>query len=299
MDRTRAPGPATISTTSAVTGRDTTLAVYTGTSVGALTQVAGNDDNGTNALSTVTFTAAAGATYAVAVNGYRTIATGVGTFGLTWSGTAPVASATTTTLGSVVTGRSATLTAGVSATSGTPAGTVEFRDNGVLVGTRTLVSGSASLTLTDLVKGDHALRATFVPTDSTRFTSVAVDPSSPRPIAATTSTTTLTATGGVQKVDLAAGVTVAAGTAAGTVQFKEGGTRRSAAPPSPAARRALALTGVTAGQHTYTAVFVPGGHRPLRRVDVAGPHGPGDRPGRREAHHDHPRRPARAVARPP
>ncbi|MCF6376599.1 Ig-like domain repeat protein [Nocardioides KLBMP 9356] len=248
-------GPATLGTTSSVAGRDTILAVYTGTSVGALTQVAGNDDNGTNALSSVSFNAIAGTTYAVAVNGYRTTAAGVGAFGLTWSGTAPVAAPTTTTLGSVVTGRSATLTAGVTAASGTPAGTVEFRDNGVVVGTKPLASGSASITLTDLVKGDHPLRATFVPTDSTQFaTSQSALVTST--VAATSSTTTLTATGGVQQVDLNAGVTVAAGAVAGTVRFTEGPTTVGTVAVTGGSA-SLSLTGVTAGSHTYAAVFVP------------------------------------------
>ena len=270
-------GPATLSTGSAVAGRDTTLAVYTGTSVGALTQVVGNDDvDGSSRLSSVQFTASAGTTYAVAVNGYRTLAPGVGTFSLAWAGTAPVAAATTTTLGSVVSGRSATLTAGVTATSGTPSGQVQFRDNGVLVGTEPVVSGSASLTLTDLVKGDHPFRATFVPTDSALFaTSQSAVVTST--VAATGSATTLQATGGVQTVDLAAGVTVAAGTPSGTVQFREGATTVGSAIVSDGSA-SMSLTGVTAGEHTYSAVFVPadtqrfdGSTSPTRTVVVTDP----------------------------
>ncbi len=106
------------------------------------------------------------------VNGYRTFATGVGAFSLSWAGTAPPpAAVTTTTLAPVVTGRSATLTATVTAPAGTPAGNVEFRDNGVLVGTQAVASGSRlASSLSDLVKGDHPYRATFVPTDSALFT---------------------------------------------------------------------------------------------------------------------------------
>lgn len=49
---------------------DTLLAVYTGTSVDALTEVASNDDSGTSTTSSVTFTAAAGTVYHIAVDGY-------------------------------------------------------------------------------------------------------------------------------------------------------------------------------------------------------------------------------------
>jgi hypothetical protein len=51
---------------------DTVLAVYTGSSVGALTVVAKNDDiSSSNARSTVQFNAVAGTTYQIAVDGYN------------------------------------------------------------------------------------------------------------------------------------------------------------------------------------------------------------------------------------
>jgi PKD repeat protein len=67
------PGPTTIDTCGA--DFDTTLGVYTGSSVGALTQVAASDDNaavcGTNAAqSAATFTAHAGTAYRIAVDGW-------------------------------------------------------------------------------------------------------------------------------------------------------------------------------------------------------------------------------------
>ena len=48
---------------------DTILAVYTGTSVSTLSKVASDDDSGSGTLSSVSFTAVAGVTYAIAVNG--------------------------------------------------------------------------------------------------------------------------------------------------------------------------------------------------------------------------------------
>ena len=49
---------------------DTTLGVYTGSSVSALSHVASNDDSGGNGTSLVTFDAVAGTAYQIAVDGY-------------------------------------------------------------------------------------------------------------------------------------------------------------------------------------------------------------------------------------
>lgn len=62
-------GSATIGT--AGSSFDTLLAVYTGSSVSALTLVAANDDNGRSRQSSVTFNALAGQTYRIAVDGYN------------------------------------------------------------------------------------------------------------------------------------------------------------------------------------------------------------------------------------
>ncbi len=179
----------------------------------------------------------------------------LGAYTLAVAGCGVALATTTTTLGAVVNGRSATLTAGVATTSGAPAGTVEFRDNGVLVSTQPVVSGGASVTLGDLTKGDHAFRATFVPTTNALF---ATSQSSllTSSVTATSSATTLQTTGGTQSVALSAGVTVSAGTAAGTVEFREGAAAVGTAPVSGGSA-SLTLTGTVPGQHTYTAVFVP------------------------------------------
>lgn len=50
---------------------DTTLAVYTGTSMGALTQRAANDDTGSGLTSRVSLPVEAGTTYSVAIDGYN------------------------------------------------------------------------------------------------------------------------------------------------------------------------------------------------------------------------------------
>lgn len=65
---------------------DTLLGVYTGTALGGLTEVAANDDD-TGLTSKVTFAAAAGTVYRIAVDGYNTNGQGsaTGTVNIAWS----------------------------------------------------------------------------------------------------------------------------------------------------------------------------------------------------------------------
>jgi len=65
--------PETVAVTLSTLGSDfdTILAIYTGSTLGSLTLVSGNDDSG-GLQSSVSFTAQAGVTYAIQVNGYGT-----------------------------------------------------------------------------------------------------------------------------------------------------------------------------------------------------------------------------------
>ncbi|MDH4171878.1 MAG: S8 family serine peptidase, partial [Acidimicrobiia bacterium] len=78
-----ASGNVTIDTEGSVGLLDTQLAVYTGNAVNALTEVACDDDGGTNFLSSVTFAAVSGTTYRVQVDGYDS---GIGAFKVNVSG---------------------------------------------------------------------------------------------------------------------------------------------------------------------------------------------------------------------
>jgi hypothetical protein len=69
---------------------DTVLAIYTGSAVGALTEVASNDDGcGAFGGSKVTFSATGGTLYQIAVDGYDTASTSRGTFTLVWTHLTP------------------------------------------------------------------------------------------------------------------------------------------------------------------------------------------------------------------
>jgi len=160
-----ASGPVTVATDSTVDQRDTTLAAYTGTTLGTLTLVAENDDvSEDDYLSRITFTAAAGTTYHLVVDGFRNRDAGTGPFTLTWAGTAPpVLQATTTELDVTVAGTSVTLTATVAAGALVPSGSVRFTDGAAALGAATVSGGRATLRLTGVAPGAHAYRATFLP----------------------------------------------------------------------------------------------------------------------------------------
>lgn len=80
-----------------------------------------------------------------------------------------VRATSTTTLTASESGGDVTLEVRVATDGGAPSGTVELRDGDTVVGTRTLSDGAASVVLTSVAPGDHAYRATFVPTDATTY----------------------------------------------------------------------------------------------------------------------------------
>jgi hypothetical protein len=77
-----APGPGQMTIHARSTDFDTLLAVYTGTSVGALTTVVANDDMDGSTDSQVGWKVVAGTTYVIAVDG---VAGGTGAFTLDWT----------------------------------------------------------------------------------------------------------------------------------------------------------------------------------------------------------------------
>jgi hypothetical protein len=84
-----APASGAVSVKTAGSSFDTLLGVYTGSSVSALSLVASNDDvSNNNRSSAVSFTASAGTTYRITVDGYRGPQSGqaAGSITLTWSG---------------------------------------------------------------------------------------------------------------------------------------------------------------------------------------------------------------------
>ena len=274
----RRPGRSPSSTTSAVTDRDTTLDRLQRRASGPHRGRGQRRARAAPLAWSVTFTATAGTTYVIAVNGYRTFAAGVGAV-QPEPGPAPrpPAAVTTTTLAVVVTGRSATLTArsprppalrratSSSATTACwsarrrPVCTPPRRSRSPTCSRATTRSGRRS---SRRQRALHQLQSSVVTP----------------PIAATPSTTTLT-------------------------RHRRADTSTSP-PPSPSRRvrrpapsssgrahprgqrdrlrrqRFAALTGVKPGEHSYTATFVP--------ADTRGTTAP---PPRRSSARSTPRRP--------
>ena len=159
------------------------------------------------------------------------------------------------------TGQTVALTATVSAVApatGTPTGTVTFRDSATVLSTVTLVNGSASFQTAALAVGSHPLTATY--NGSATFavsTSAVVTQLVNAPAAAATSTS-LTSTPNPsttgQAVTLTATVTSAAGVPTGTVTFRDGATALGTVTLVNGSASFVTST-LAAGSHPLTAAY--------------------------------------------
>ncbi|MCC7175782.1 MAG: Ig-like domain repeat protein [Bryobacterales bacterium] len=165
-------------------------------------------------------------------------------------------SSTTTLLSTSVNpstlGQPVTFTATVSSGSGTPTGTVQFYDAGVLLGSAGLSGGSAQFTASSLSTGTHAITAVYGG-DSTHLGStsgVLTQTVNLAPGASTTTALTASASQSTagQEVVFTATVTSRTGTPAGAVRFVDGSTL-------------LGVVNLAAGQAQYaTSSLFPGTH---------------------------------------
>ncbi|MFL6036057.1 MAG: FG-GAP-like repeat-containing protein [Gaiellaceae bacterium] len=142
---------------------DTLLGVYTGTSPFALTSVAEDDDSGGSRASRVSFVAAAGQEYMIAVDGYAyEMNAATGKVVLRWSSTAvadvtaPKVSLTSPADGATV-GTSASL--GADASDDAAVAKVEFLADASVFATDTTAPYSATWVTTSLAAGVHRLAA--------------------------------------------------------------------------------------------------------------------------------------------
>jgi hypothetical protein len=140
------------------------------------------------------------------------------------------------------------------------AGSVQILDGAAVVGTATVSSGTATVSVPGLAAGSHALRARFVPADIAVYASsttavVTVVVSAP-PAQATTTTLAVTpisvSAGSV--VTLTASVTPSS--AFGVVRFTDGTTVLSTASVAGGTAHAT-TTRLAEGSHSIVATFVP------------------------------------------
>jgi hypothetical protein len=199
-------------------------------------------------------------------DGSFTVSGGVGTGAGTTAVWAVAAAPSSTTVLSVspaspqALGASVTLSATVTS-SAAVSGTVQFRSGTTALGAPVAVTGgAASLTTTALPAGTLSLTAEFIPAAGANIsgsTSAAVPFTITAPAQATTTTLSSSpaAPTTADAVTLSAAVTVGSGTVnSGTVVFSEGGTTVGTAAVTNGTA-SISLTGLTAGGHTYTAVY--------------------------------------------
>ncbi|WP_338821743.1 Ig-like domain repeat protein [Bradyrhizobium septentrionale] len=154
-------------------------------------------------------------------------------------------------------GQSVTFTATVTGTSGTPTGTVTFKDGATALGAPvTLAGGIATFSTTALTGGAHSITAVYAgDTNFTGSTSSALTQN----VNVTSSTATLTSSANPSKagqsVTFTATVTGASGTPTGMVTFKDGATTIGGPVPLSGGAATFSTNALSAGTHAVTAVY--------------------------------------------
>jgi len=168
------------------------------------------------------------------------------------------ATALTSSMNPSSVGQAITLTAKVSAASGTPTGTVSFMDGSTTLGRVSLSGGRASLVSSKLSAGTHSLKATYAGERYYRASSSTVLSQVVQSAIASTSTVlTSSANPSVagQTITLAVRVTSSSGgTATGTVQFLDGLTSLGTVALSSGAA-SQAISSLSVGVHFLAARY--------------------------------------------
>lgn len=154
-------------------------------------------------------------------------------------------------------GESTTISTTVTSTQGQPAGSVQFRADGNLIGTATLNNGTASLTTAALPRGDHAItvnylgNANFAASDGALSGTLAVGQATTN---LSVSATPLPATYG-QPVTLRAEASAISGTPSGNVTFSVGGVAQTPVALNASGVATLILDSVEPGIQTVSASY--------------------------------------------
>jgi len=180
--------------------------------------------------------------------------------------TAPVPTAVTTTTAlavspaSAVAPASGSLTATV--TGAGAAGSVEFFNGAISMGSVPVVAGVATKAMTGVAEGSYSYTATFTPTSATAFTASTSSAATfvvtaPIPTAVTTTTAlAVSPASAVAPASATLTATVTGAGAAGLVEFFNGATSLGTSPVE-AGVATKALSDVAVGSYTYTAKFSP------------------------------------------
>jgi Subtilase family/Bacterial Ig-like domain (group 3)/Bacterial cadherin-like domain/Bacterial Ig domain len=173
---------------------------------------------------------------------------------------AATSTSVTSSVNPSVFGQAVMFTATVAATapgSGTPTGTVTFKDGTTTLGTGALnAGGQATFSSSTLAAGSHAITAAYEGDGSfTSSTSTTITQTVNKATTTTTLTSAPNASTFGQSVTFTATVTSTGGTPTGTVTFKDGATTLGTGVLNGSGVAALSTSGLTAGTHSITAEY--------------------------------------------
>ncbi len=155
-----------------------------------------------------------------------------------------------------IAGKAVVLTSSVTGNGGTPTGLVIFKDGGVSLGQGTVnASGIATLTIATLGPGSHMLTASYGGDQNDQVSAASLNFT----IQQAATTTGLSSSGSPAvfglPLTLSAIVSGTGGTPGGTVTFYEGTSLLGASQLDSTGKAVLALTSLTVGTHTLSAVY--------------------------------------------
>jgi hypothetical protein len=173
------------------------------------------------------------------------------TFGITNTTSTAVASSSNP----VASGKAVKFTATVSASSGTPTGSVTFKDGATVLGTTALAGGVANFSTAKLTSGTHSITASFL--GSTYFIASASGALSQIVEPGTTTVVTSSANPSVYGQSVTLTATISHGTTipTGTVTFKAGATVLATATVGGSGTATYTSSAFTVATHSITAVY--------------------------------------------
>jgi Bacterial Ig-like domain (group 3) len=177
---------------------------------------------------------------------------------LTQSVTTPTLTALTSSANPSAPGQSVTFTATVTATSGTPTGSVTFTDGSTTLASNVAVnaSGVATFTTTSLATASHSITASFTGTGTYTNSSGSLTQSVQTSSSTTSVASSLSPSTFGQSVTFTATVSSSSGTPTGTVTFLDGANTIASGVTVTNGVAAASSTTLAVGSHTITANFI-------------------------------------------
>jgi YVTN family beta-propeller protein len=150
--------------------------------------------------------------------------------------------------------QSVTFTATVGSGSGTPTGSVTFKDGAATLGTSTLSGGQASLSTSSLALGSHSITAVYNGDANFQGSTSATLTQVVKTATTIAVTSNVNPSGLNEAVTFTANVSAGGGTPTGSVTFKDGASALGSATIS-AGQATFNATTLTPGSHSITAAY--------------------------------------------